>query len=256
MREERLPDMDEQTELTVPLKFPFRVGTTDRARMRRAAVAAAEDDFRKASFAVRVFRRQKTNIVIQTEEELEAFEYIRNNVRFESRRTRRRFNNRFDEKKEAVLQGESPDQGTEVTVPDDVEHRVRNTDMEKLLTEDVVTHAETWSQDVFDGTVDVSKISFFWNPYLTDSAGMAYSSVPNTLPGRGLGIGLSKDYYYARGRDELLRIVRHELIHIWQYISNGKMGHGKDFRQWVSDMNTDRHCRPWNRKHYEKHVEG
>lgn len=37
-------------------------------------------------------------------------------------------------------------------------------------------------------------------------------------------------------------IVRHELIHAWQYHEYGEADHGPTFRRWVEPLKTDRDC--------------
>ncbi|MFC7009873.1 SprT family zinc-dependent metalloprotease [Halalkalicoccus salilacus] len=55
-------------------------------------------------------------------------------------------------------------------------------------------------------------------------------------------IRLSWDAYKAYGWKQFARVVRHELIHAWQYVEHGKAGHGPTFRQWIDPLETDRHC--------------
>lgn len=35
---------------------------------------------------------------------------------------------------------------------------------------------------------------------------------------------------------EAERTLRHEMIHLWQHVSDGKLGHGDDFRAWASRL--------------------
>jgi hypothetical protein len=113
-------------------------------------------------------------------------------------------------------------------------------------------HARTKCDEVWPGgTVDPDDITWFWNTRLRRSAGMAYhnSAVPNHVDG-DLAIGLAPDYYYQHGIEELLEVVRHELIHIHQYEhpDGGRGGHGPKFRQWLDDMDTHRHCKHWSKE--------
>ncbi|WP_332100926.1 SprT family zinc-dependent metalloprotease [Halalkalicoccus salilacus] len=55
-------------------------------------------------------------------------------------------------------------------------------------------------------------------------------------------IRLSWDAYEAYGWEQFARIVRHELIHAWQYHEHGEADHGSTFRRWVEPLETDRHC--------------
>lgn len=129
----------------------------------------------------------------------------------------------------------------------------KETDMDLLMEEVVIPHARRVCEDVWPGgTVDVDEIEWFWNPQLTNSAGMAYygSAVPETLAGDAeYAIGLAPAYYYQHGVDELLEVVRHELIHQWQFQhpDGGRGIHGPKFKQWVDDLNTSRHCKHWSK---------
>ncbi|MFC7225649.1 SprT-like domain-containing protein [Halalkalicoccus sp. GCM10025322] len=55
-------------------------------------------------------------------------------------------------------------------------------------------------------------------------------------------IRLSWDAYEAYGWEQFARVVRHELIHAWQYYERGTADHGPTFKQWVEPLETDRHC--------------
>lgn len=130
-----------------------------------------------------------------------------------------------------------------------IAERDATTDLDVVM-DDVVEHARKTVQDVWPGgTVNVDEVTFFWNTRLQRSAGKAYSGskVPQSVDGR-LAIGLAPGYFYTHGRKDLLEVVRHELIHIWQYEHpDGKSGHGPTFRQWLDDLNTHRHCKTWSR---------
>lgn len=68
---EAIPDVSEQTELPEPIKV--RWSGEDRRRVRRGLRAAAADGYMEKAVALPVMTRQKTQIVIKTKEELEAF---------------------------------------------------------------------------------------------------------------------------------------------------------------------------------------
>ena len=124
----------------------------------------------------------------------------------------------------------------------------------------VIEHARGRCAEVWPGgTVDVDDIHWFWNTRLSSSAGIAY---PRRNPKHGgeehPAIGLAPDYYYQFGLDGLLKTVRHELIHQWQYEhpDGGYGGHGPKFRQWVDDLDTTRHCQHWNKQTYAADLTG
>lgn len=129
----------------------------------------------------------------------------------------------------------------------------KETDMDVLMEDVVIPHARKVVDEVWPGgSVDVDEIDWFWNPYLTDAAGMAYygSAVPESMASGRYAIGLAPDYYYQKGIDSLLGIVRHELIHQWQYQhpDGGDGGHGQKFKQWMDDLDTHRHCNIWSKE--------
>jgi hypothetical protein len=240
---ESIPDVEEQTELDNPIKI--RWSGRDRARVRRGLVAAYEDGYIEKAIAVPVVMRQKTQIVIKTEEELDAF---KDELAYKAKwRVERRITDEIEEK----LNGDDED---ESEIPEDVQRRYDETDMDALMEEIVIPHARKWVNDVWPGgTVDVDSIDFFWNPQLTNSAGKAYkgSAVPESMASGYYAIGLAPDYYYQHGLDELLAVVRHELIHQWEYQhpDGGDGGHGPKFKQWIDDMDTHRHCKLWSKKY-------
>lgn len=134
-----------------------------------------------------------------------------------------------------------------------VEER-KETDLDTLMEEVVIPHARRKASEVWPGgTVDVDEISWFWNKHLTNCAGKAYwgTAVPDKRYDiSSPAIALAPAYYYQHGIDELLETVRHELIHVWQYRhENGftRGGHGQDFKQWMDDMDTHRHCKHWSK---------
>lgn len=63
-------------------------------------------------------------------------------------------------------------------------------------------------------------------------------------------IRLSWDAYEAYGWEQFSRVVRHELIHAWQYHKYSEADHGSTFRQWVEPLETDRHCEQYADPNY------
>ena len=132
-----------------------------------------------------------------------------------------------------------------------IERRKEETNMDILLDDVVIPHARKKVGEVWPGgSVDVDRIEFFWNTRLRSSAGKAYyaSGVPKRIDAR-YAIGLAPAYYYQHGIEGLLKTVRHELIHQWQYQhpDGGRGGHGPKFKQWVSDLDTTRYCKNWSK---------
>lgn len=129
-----------------------------------------------------------------------------------------------------------------------IRERVTQTDLDQLM--DVVKrHARKVCSDVWNDTIDPDRADWFWNKRLRSSAGMCYTNSYSSPKGvGGPAIGLAPNYYYLHGTDELLAVVRHELIHLWQVLhpDGGTIGHGPKFRQWIDDLDTHRHCNHWS----------
>lgn len=240
---DEVPDVSEQTELEHgPIKI--RWSGHDRSRVRRGIRAAVSDGYIERGVAMPVMARQKTQIVIKTEEELEAFKAeLGYKAKYKVR-------NRIEDEIDTQLSGDdSEDDGPNLS--EAAQRRKDEADLETLMEEIVIPHARKWANDVWPGgTVDVDEIDWFWNPQLSNAAGMAYhgTAVPQRYADGYYAIGLAPLYYYKHGVDKLLEIVRHELIHQWQYMHSDAPkggGHGRGFKQWVGDMDTHRHCKHW-----------
>lgn len=156
--------------------------------------------------------------------------------------------------------------GVDLRKTADLERRARNArrrqrlreeresqDLDVLMEEVVIPHARKKANEVWPGgTVDVDEIDWFWNPQLTNAAGKAYfgTAVPTRYASGRLAVGLAPAYYYQHGIDELLKVVRHELIHVWEAEhpnATKGMSHSRQFKQWIDDMDTHRHCKFWSK---------
>jgi len=230
-----IPDLSEQTELeTGPIKI--RWSGKDRRRVVRGLRAATADGYTEKAVAFPVVARQKTQIVIKTEEELEAF---KDELKFKAK------SHVYDRiTNEITAQRGSPDSDAS-RFSGKAKERKENTDMEALLEDEIRPHARERVAEVWPGgTVDIDEVAFFWNPQLTSHWGMAYP--PSSVPRRyvddqyRLAIGFQRAHYYRAGLEKLKETCRHELIHIWQYEhpDAGNGGHGPKFKQWVDDMDT------------------
>lgn len=243
-RWEEIPNVEEQTPLDEPIKI--RWSGHDRKRVRRGLVAFYESGDIERGVAVPVMLRQKSQIVIKTEEELEGF---RSELDYKAKwRVRKRIENEIEKQ----LNGEDDEEPERSEAH---QRRKEETDLDVLMEEIIIPHARKKAKEVWPGgTVDVDEITWFWSNRYSWAAGYAYhgAAIPQdvNVEGKRLAIGLSPHYYYQHGLDSLLGIVRHELIHIWQYehpdAPKGH-GHGRGFKQWLDDMDTHRHC-----KHYSK----
>lgn len=240
---DEIPDVSEQTELEHgPIKIRWE--SEDRARVRRGLRAALADGYMEKGIAFPCMMRQKTQVVIKTEEELEAF---RDELQYKAKRRVR------DRIEDEIRKQRNPDEHNDAEESQHSEayqRRKADTDLDTLMEEVVIPHARQKVNEVWPGgTVDVDDITWFWNNRLSTHAGMAYRgrAVPNSVDGQ-LAIGLAPAYYYKHGTDDLLELVRHELIHIWCYehpdCDSGE-GHGPKFKQWLDDMDTSMHGKWW-----------
>lgn len=246
MTHTNIPNVNEQTPLeNGPIKIKWQ--GKDRSRVRRGLRAAAADGHERG-IALPVVTRQKTQVVIKTEEELNEFrKEINSKVKhYVCKRIQTEINQQLN-----GTDTNNTGENSNETEPSPVTQRREETDMDTLLNDVVIPHARQTATNVWPGgTVDVDEIKFFWNNHLTTCAGRAYrgAAIPRTYveDEYRLAIALAPEYYYQHGVDELLEVVRHELIHIWQYEHEmGTGGHGKDFKQWLDDANTHRHCKHW-----------
>lgn len=232
-----IPGLSEQTELeNGPIKI--RWSGEDRRRVKRGLRAAAADGYAEKAVAFPVVTRQKTQIVIKTEEELEAF---KDELK---PRAKARVYDRITNEITTQRQGGADPDGSGFTGK--AKERKENTDMDALLETEIIPHARERVADVWPGgTVDVDEIAFFWNPQLSTHWGMAYpkSAVPRRYVDDQyrLAIGFQPAHYYRSGIEKLKETCRHELIHIWQYEhpdGDDSGGHGPKFKQWADDMDT------------------
>lgn len=108
---------------------------------------------------------------------------------------------------------------------------------EAALCEHAATHASEVATGHFP-ELPVEAIDWEASTRMQRSAGVAIYDHQSEQ----ITIRLSWDAYEAYGWGQFSRVVRHELIHAWQYHKYGEADHGPTFRQWVEPLETDRHC--------------
>lgn len=59
-------------------------------------------------------------------------------------------------------------------------------------------------------------------------------------------IRLSWDAYRQHGWEEMKGVVRHELVHAWEFQHFGESGHGERFREHADSIGAPRHCTPFS----------
>lgn len=128
----------------------------------------------------------------------------------------------------------------------DTEHRnEEDPETQQALRKRVVTHAKAVAADHFP-ELPVAVITWEFSTRMQRSAGKAiYDRQTEEIT-----IRLSWDAYKAYGWKQFARVVRHELIHAWQYSEYGNANHGPTFQQWIEPLETDRHCERYTEPKY------
>ncbi|MFC7009370.1 SprT family zinc-dependent metalloprotease [Halalkalicoccus salilacus] len=130
---------------------------------------------------------------------------------------------------------ESVTAASEETSEEGEDHEYPQT--KQALCERAEVHAADVAAEHFP-ELPVESITWETSIRMQRSAGVAIYDRQSTE----ITIRLSWDAYEAYGWEQFARIVRHELIHAWQYHEYGEADHGSTFRQWVGPLETDRHC--------------
>ena len=107
----------------------------------------------------------------------------------------------------------------------------------QALCERAKAHAADVAAEYFP-ELSIESITWETSTRMQRSAGVAiYDRQSNEIT-----IRLSWDAYEAYSWEQFTRVVRHELIHAWQYHEHSEADHGPTFRRWVEPLETDRHC--------------
>lgn len=70
----------------------------------------------------------------------------------------------------------------------------------------------------------------------------------------------NREYYIriARGAydewgwsEETRAVIRHELVHLWEFQTHGKAGHGRVFSKKARELDAPRHCQKFSEHNYE-----
>jgi SprT-like protein len=113
------------------------------------------------------------------------------------------------------------------------------------LCERAAAHASKIAAENFPG-LPVEAIDWETSTRMQRSAGVAIYDQQSEQ----ITIRLSWDAYEAYGWEQFSRVVRHELIHAWQYHEYSEADHGATFKQWVKPLETDRHCKRYAEPKY------
>jgi len=107
-------------------------------------------------------------------------------------------------------------------------------DKPRRVLDRVEEYAEVCNDEIFNGEIDLDRVTFKMNHRWKRVGGRA----------NGYSITLSGNHLDRDGWNEFLDIVRHELIHVWQYHAEDGMngGHDAQFHGWLVPACTKRHC--------------
>lgn len=111
----------------------------------------------------------------------------------------------------------------------------------KELRDRAAAHALEVAQEHFP-ELPVEDITWQTSTRMKASAGKAIYRPDGDSDDDEVIVRLSWNAYQQYGWEKFARVVRHELIHVWQYHTHGKGGHGWTFEQWVEALDTDRTC--------------
>ena len=139
--------------------------------------------------------------------------------------------------------GESTTAESDETNGNDDDHDFPQT--KQALCERAEAHAAGVVTEHFP-ELPVESITWETSTRMQRSAGVAIYDRQSTE----ITIRLSWDAYETYGWEQFSRVVRHELIHAWQYHEYGEADHGPTFRQWVEPLETDRHCEQYTEPKY------
>ena len=117
--------------------------------------------------------------------------------------------------------------------PDEPAWPKPNLDDQSDILHAVQDYAAHVNDEIFNGEIDLDRLSWTWNSRNTNTAGRAWS----------YKIELTPQYLDANSWNDFLQVVRHELIHVWEHhAGNDRAGHNGQFHDWIVDANTRRHC--------------
>lgn len=124
--------------------------------------------------------------------------------------------------------------GEPTIVPDEPAYPEPDTDDHATVLKHTQEYAEHVNETIFDGAINIHKVSWTWNGRNTSTAGRAY---------RYGKIELTPQYFDKHGWNEFIKVVRHELVHIWEtQCAEDRSGHDVQFHDWIVPANTRRHC--------------
>lgn len=120
------------------------------------------------------------------------------------------------------------------TTPDEPAWPEPGTDDEAELLRDVQAYAEHVNEEMFNGEINLDSVRWEWNSRNSSVAGRAW----------GHKVQLTPQYLEQHGWNEFLKVVRHELIHVWEnHAGDERSGHSAQFHNKLIEANTRRHCK-------------
>ncbi|WP_207590762.1 SprT-like domain-containing protein [Halomontanus rarus] len=114
--------------------------------------------------------------------------------------------------------------------------------------EEIVAHARVHARAVANDAlaVDLSRIEWEVSARARRRAGVCrWHASSETAT-----IVLSRKAYRAYDREAFEAVVRHELIHAWEFQQFGESSHGKRFRERATELDVSRHCESFSSPRY------
>ena len=113
--------------------------------------------------------------------------------------------------------------------------------------EEILAHARVHARSVADAVgVDLERVSWAVSARSKRRAGAARYDRRAEM----VTIVLSRRAYHAFDREAFEAIVRHELIHAWEFLTFGESGHGPRFRERAAEFDVPIHCEAFAEPRY------
>jgi len=114
-------------------------------------------------------------------------------------------------------------------------------------TEEILAHARVHARSIADRlAVDLSAIEWEVSTRARRRAGACrWAREEQTAT-----IVLSRQAYESYDREGFEAVVRHELIHAWEFQQFGESGHGPRFRRKADELEVPRHCESFTKPRY------
>ena len=114
-------------------------------------------------------------------------------------------------------------------------------DIDEVILAQARVHARAVAGEI---GVDLNRVEWVVSPRAKRRAGAC------RYDGEVATVVLSRRAYRAYDPEEFEAIVRHELVHAWEFQAHGESGHGPRFRRRAEAVGAPRHCEPFAQPRY------